>query len=393
MNPVQLVEQARPDVGPMPADERRQLREIIFDAAMRSHPDHQPVTVTSPNNRFSNLLRVGALALLGAIAVGGLVYSASRETPQELDASTPATEPTAPTSAPSRNTITPVAPPTMATTTTEPPRAGTEEAPLLLPPERNRLDALRVTRAKLGASALLLRAPDLSTVSLQEIDGLAPTTTEAEQADDDEPATTPVPRRDFVAVSVYPTDEDAPGQYELVVPCGSATVLDSSGRPPFRPQIVELFDSMQIIDGVIEISLPDGWVAISGGPDTDEFVFGLPVDIDGRQVTIEVAQYPGGSLAVAGYDQRQYEPMVFNGQQAWIHRDRDDPASFDVITLIGSTAARISARDVAIRQVETVVNSLTPGDVDEWTNRFGTLPVDQDPDIRVCSDQPSFRLD
>lgn len=395
MNPVQVVEAARPEIGTIPAAARRHLREQIFDVAMRSQSEFAPVPVSSPNNRLSNALRVAALIGLGAVAIGGLAYTASRDTPTEFDTATPSSDPSLPTSAPSRNTIVPATPPTTTPPTTEPPESGSAETPLLLPPERNRLDVLTVTRSKLGASALLLRAPDLSTISLSEVDGVAPIEPEIveDEPDDDEPPPTTVPPRDFAAVSVLVPDEASPGQYELVVPCGSATVLDSSGRPDFRPQIVELFDSMRIVDGVIALALPEGWTPISAGPGTDEFTFGLPVDIDGQQVTIEVAQYPGGSLAVAGYDQRQYAPATFNGQPAWLHRDADDPAAFDVITLVGTTAIRVSTRDITLAQVEAVVNRLTPGDVDEWTNRFGTLPVEQDPDIRACADQPSYRLD
>ena len=40
-----------------------------------------------------------------------------------------------------------------------------------------------------------------------------------------------------------------------------------------------------------------------------------------------------------------------------------------------------------------VIDVAVAGDVDEWTNRFGTLPVDLDPDIRTCADQPGFSVD
>ena len=105
-----------------------------------------------------------------------------------------------------------------------------------------------------------------------------------------------------------------------------------------------------------------------------------------------VAQYPGGSLAVAGNDQRQYEPVTFNGQQAWVNRDPEDPATFTLLATVGTTAIRVSARDISLAETEVVINGLTPGDVDEWTNRFGSLPVDLDPDIRSCTDQPEFNI-
>ena len=392
MNPVQIVEAARPEVGTMPPIDRRHLRERIFDAAMRAQSELSPVDLASPNTRASNAARLAALALLGFAAVGGLAYSASRETPGSRATAPPATDVApSPTLKPTVNTVAQAPLPTTATTTTTPPIPGSGDTPLLLPPERNRLDELAVVRASLGGSALLLRAPDLSTISLIEIDGLAPA---AEPKPDPSASstTTTVPPRQYAAVSVIPPDEDTPGQYSVEVACGSVSVLDTAGRPAFRPEIDALFNSMRITDGVINIDLPDGWAAISGGRSTDEFVFGLPVGIGNQQVTIMVAQYPDGSLAVAGNDQRQYEPATFNGQQAWVNRDPEDPAAFTLLATVGTTAIRVSARDISLAETEEVINGLTPGDVDEWTNRFGSLPVDLDPDIRSCTDQPEFNI-
>ena len=396
MNPVQVVEAARPEVGTMPAIDRRHLRERIFDVAMRSQTEHAPVNVASPNTRVANALRLVALGLLGAVAIGGLLYSASRETP-----GTRATE-TAPddlgatsTSQPARNTIAQAPALTVAVTTTMPPVAGSGETPLLLPPERNRLDALTVTRSQLGSSAVLLQAPDLSTISLFEIDGLAPTVPEDPDpdadSDSDTTTTTTLAPRQFAAVVVQQPQPDAPGEYQLEAPCGTVTVLDVAGRPTFRPEITQLFDAMRINDGVIEIALPAGWGAIDSGPGADEFVFGLPVNIDGRNVTITLAQYPGGSIAVASNDQLQYSAATFNGQPAWLSRDQDNPDAFTLVSMVGTTAIRISTSGISLAEAETVIAGLTPGDVDEWTNRFGTLPVDVDPDIRTCADQPEFR--
>jgi hypothetical protein len=394
VNPVQVVEAARPEVGTMPAIDRRHLRERIFDVAMRSRTEHAPVDVASPNTRAANALRLAALALLGAVAVGGLLYSASRETPGTRATETPPTDLSATsTSQPTRNTIAQAPAPTVAATTTMPPVAGSGETPLLLPPERNRLDALTVTRSQLGASALLLRAPDLSTISLFEVDGLAPAVPEEPDPDADSDTTTTLAPRQFAAVAVQQPQSDAPGEYRLETPCGTVTVLDVAGRPTFRPEIAQLFDAMVINDGVVEIALPAGWDTISSGPSTDEFVFGLPVDIDGRNVTITLAQYPGGSVAVASNDQRQYSAATFNGQQAWLSRDEDDPDRFTLVSMVGTTAIRISTSGISLAEAETIIAGLTPGDVDEWTNRFGTLPVDLDPDIRTCADQPEFRID
>jgi len=398
MNPVQIVEAARPEVGTMPAIDRRHLRERIFDVAMRSQTNHAPVPVAKPNTRRANTLRLAALGMLGAIAIGGLVYSASRGTPGDGATAIPSADATDGSDA-TRITIGQAPDLSVAPSTTVPPIAGSGETPLLLPPERNRLDALTVTRAPLGASAVLLRAPDLSTISLFEVDGLAPAVpAEPEPAAESDEATTStttttIPLLQFAAVSVEQPAEDSPGQYQLQVPCGTVTVLDDADQPAFRPEMTELFNAMRIVDGVIDVSLPEGWGVISAGPSTDRFLFGLPVDLDGRSVTLTLAQYPEGSIALAaGDDQLQYGPTTFNGQPAWLHNNPDDPNAFDLVTMVGTTAININTSGMSLSEAESVIAGLTPGDVDEWTNRFGTLPVDVDPDVRTCADQPAFRF-
>jgi hypothetical protein len=390
---VQVVESARPDVGPMPAVERRHLREHLFDVAMRSQSDHEPLELASPNTRAANALRVGALALLGLFAIGGLAYSASRDTPTSPGVDPSATTVIVPTAVePTRATVVQAPRPTTAPTTTTPPVAGSAESPLLLPPERNRLDELRVTRAELGGSSLLLRAPDLSTISLREADGVVPESEPPTTDVDGVPVPTVPPRR-FGDLDVLAIGDDEPGRYDVTIACGTFTVLDGTTRSPFRPQIVELFDAMRVENGVISIALPDGWDLVSSGPSTDEFVFGLPVEIGERQVTVTLAQFPGGSLAMAGYDGRDYAPTTFGGQTAWIHRDTEVPGAFDLISMIGSTAYRVSTRDVTLAELESLIAQLTPGDVDEWVSRFGALPVSSDPDIRTCPAQPEFVIE
>lgn len=393
MNPVQVVEAARPDVGPMPAVDRRHLREHLFDVAMRSQSDHQPHELASPNTRAANALRVGALALLGLSAIGGLAYSASRDTTGRTGSAATVTTVFTPTAAdPTRNSVVQATRPTTAPTTTTPAVAGSAETPLLLPPERNRLDALRVTRAELGGSSLLLRAPDLSTISLREADGVVPEaeppTTDAEGV----PVPTVAPLQ-FGDIDVLSAGDDDPGRYDVAIACGSFTVRDVTDRSPFRPQLIELFEATRVDGGVISISLPDGWDLLSSGPSTDEFVFGLPVEIDGRQVTVTLAQFPSGSLAMAGYDGRKYAPATFNGQPAWIHRDLENPGAFDLISMVGTTAFRVSTHDIALTELESLITQLTPGDVDEWVSRFGALPVSSDPDIRTCQEQPEFVIE
>jgi hypothetical protein len=392
VNPLQIVEAARPEVRPIPNVARNHLRERLFDVAS-PRPRPAIATVTSPNSTRANALRLGALVLLGLVGVGGLAYSASRGTGE--------TGPVAPADT-SRITIAlepepaPVveAPrPTTAPTTTAAPIAGSADTPLLLPPHRTRLDQLSVIRKQLGGSSLLLRAPDLTTISLREADGLAPVAPEpptTEVVPDAEPVETIAPPRAFGDIVVtLPGD---PGTYDVRVPCGSLELREGDGFLPFRPEVSALFESMSIVDGSIDIVLPDGWTVIDQGPAADEFLLGIPLDIAGRTVSVTLAQYPDGNLAVAGFASGQFGPATFRGQPAWISRDPEVPGKFEVIGMLGTTAFRVGARDIALTELEGAMATLIPGDVDDWIDRFGTLTATADPDVRVCQEQPTFNV-
>lgn len=389
MNPYQTVEAARPSVAPMPPIARRHLREHLFEIATHSQTSLGDPTVTAPNTARANAARLGALVLLGIVGVGGLAYSASRgtggsEVAPIAPTSTPATS--GPTTPPP--TVLQPPPPTPATTTTTLPEPGSAEAPLLLPVGRRRLDELTVTRRSLGGSALLLQAPDLTTIGLVERDGMKPEPPGPPETDDTGsivPA--PVPAV-FGSIEVLENG----GVYAVDVPCGSLEVRDQSGGEPFRPTLTELFASMSLDGGRIQIALPPGWGAIGAGATTDEFTFGLPVDVGGRDVTVRLAQYPDGNLAVAGYGAGRFVPTTFLGEPAWISRDPEEPSDFEVIGMLGTTAYRVGASGIAIDELEDVVTSLEPGDVDEWITRFGPLPAAVDPDIRVCQHQPEFAV-
>jgi hypothetical protein len=149
---------------------------------------------------------------------------------------------------------------------------------------------------------------------------------------------------------------------------------------------------MSVTDGVINVVLPDGWQLISEGPSVNEFTFGLPVSVGVINTVVTLAQYPNGSIAAAAYGDRQYAPETFRGQPAWIHRSTSDPGAFDLVGMLGTTAFRVSARDIALVELEFVLSQLLSGDVDEWITRFGALPIETDPDIRTCSAQPSFNV-
>ncbi|MGZ0191508.1 MAG: hypothetical protein ACKVG5_04065 [Acidimicrobiales bacterium] len=393
MNPIQIVAAARPDVGPMRADEQRHVRELLFDVAMRAQTGHKPMEVRSPNTRRSNALRLGALAVLGAVAIGGLAFSATRDTGTSLNEATPDTSPeraTAVATEPERVAVIEPPRPTTAPTTTTPPIPGSAAYPLLLPPERTRLDELRVTPMRLGGSTLMLRAADLTTIELREADGVKsaapkpPTTDEAGK-------TIPTARlRKFDGFMLSEPNEA--GAYTANISCGSLTIAEGPGFPPFRLELNRLLQSMSVADGAINVVLPDGWQLISEGPSVNEFTFGLPVLIGGINTVVTLAQYPNGSIAEAAYGDRQYVPETFRGQPAWIHWSASDPGAFDLVGMLGTTAFRVSSRDITLVELEFVVSQLLSGDVDEWITRFGALPVETDPDIRTCSAQPSFNV-
>ncbi|WP_395161497.1 hypothetical protein [Ilumatobacter sp.] len=393
MNPIQIVEAARPDVGPMRADEQRHVRERLFDVAMRAQSEHKPMEVRSPNTRRSNALRLGALGMLGAIAIGGLAFSATRDTGTSLNQATPDTEPertTTVTTEPERTIVVEPPRPTTAPTTTTTPIPGSATSPLLLPPERTRLDELRVTPMQLGGSTLMLRASDLTIIGLREADGLMPPALGPPTTDEAGGTVPIIAPREFNGFTVPEPNET--GAYTANIACGSLTIAEGPGFSPFRLELDQLLQSMSVTHGAITVALPDRWQLISEGPSVNEFTFGLPVAVSGINIVVTLAQYPNGSIAEAAYGDRQYEPETFRGQPAWIHRSASDPGAFDLVGMLGTTAFRVSARDIALLELEFVLSQLLSGDVDEWIRRFGALPVEPDPDIRTCSAQPSFNV-
>jgi hypothetical protein len=243
---------------------------------------------------------------------------------------------------------------------------------------------------RLGGSTLMLRAADLTTIELREADGLKspapepPTTNEAGK-------TIPTARlRKFDGFMLSEPNEA--GAYTANISCGSLTIAEGPGFSPFRLELNRLLQSMSVADGAINVVLPDGWQLISEGPSVNEFTFGLPVLIGGINTVVTLAQYPNGSIAEAAYGDRQYVPETFRGQPAWIHWSASDPGAFDLVGMLGTTAFRVSSRDITLVELEFVVSQLLSGDVDEWITRFGALPVETDPDIRTCSAQPSFNV-
>lgn len=391
MNPYQAIEAARPDVPPMPPIARRHLREHLFDIATRSHAPLGDPKVNAPNTARANAARLAALALLGLVGVGGLAYSASRGT--GADDAVPISETTAPstvgtTAAPI--TVLQPPPPTAAPTTTEAPVPGSAETPLLLPEGRRPLDELTVVRGALGGSSLLLQAPDLSTIALQERDGVAPPPPAPPETDATGETVPTTPPRVVGALEV--SQPSADGAYAVTLPCGDLEIRDRPDAEPFRPELLQLLGAMSLTDGTINVALPDGWGVIGAGPSTDEFTFGLPVEIGGSDVTVRLAQYPGGNLAVAGFEAGQYVQTTFLDEPAWIGRDSDFADDVEVIGMFGTTAFRIGARDVELADLEAVMESLVPGDVDKWIERFGEIPPATDPDIRLCAQQPEFAV-
>jgi hypothetical protein len=393
VNPIQVVEAARPNVGLMRSDEKRHIRELLFDVTMRAQTTHQPMEVRSPNTRRSNALRLGALGMLGAVAIGGLAFSASRDTGTSLNQATPDTGPertATVTTEPERIIL--VEPPRLTTVPemATPPIPGSAESPLLLPPERTRLDQLTVTPMQLGGSTLMVRASDLTTIGLREADGLrtpAPEPPTTDEATSTTPTLSPAELDGFTV-----SNPDETGAYAANISCGSLTVAEGPGFLPFRLEITQLLQSISVTAGAIDVTLPDGWDLISLGPSVNEFTFGLPVAVGGVDTVVTLAQFPNGSIAAAAYGHRQYVPETFRGEPAWIHRSADNPGAFDLVGMLGTTAFRASARDIALAELEAVLSQLRSGDVDEWIRRFGALPVTSDPDIRTCSTQPSFSV-
>jgi hypothetical protein len=199
-----------------------------------------------------------------------------------------------------------------------------------------------------------------------------------------------VPPRIFGDVEV--TQPGGAGVYDINVPCGSLQVREGLTSVAYRPEITQLFESMSLVDGSINIELPPGWDVISVGPSADEFVLGIPIEVAGRSSTITLTQYPGGSIAVAGFGDRQFAPITFRGQSSWISRNPETPSEFEIIGMLGTTAFSVRANDIAVVELEAVMATLIAGDIDAWIERFGPLAPGGDPDTRTCQQQPEFNI-
>lgn len=392
MNLGAAIEAARPDVGPMPTDARRHVRERLFDVAV-GPPPLPPTTTPSFDQHASVKRRLAALVLLAAAGGGALALNASRNSDGDgtagLDTifvdTTVVTE-----------VIEVPPPPTPAPTTTSPPAVGSSEAPLLMPVGRVSLDALSHTARPRGQSALLLRAPDRSTIGLIETDGLLPapppTTLPGAEVDPDNPIPSPWERVGSILARGTASGDTDSRRYEIQLPCGTLDIADGDRFGQNRQEIRDLLANIDVDRGVIDVSLPAGWEIISDGIYTGEFEIGLPIEANAGASPFLLVQYPSSELAFAAFGGTQLEPLTFLGSQAWIGRGLDDPSDVTIVGTFGDTAFRVEVSGLTIPQIETEMLKLQAGTIDDWIERFGALDQPDPIDLRTCLDQPEFSV-
>lgn len=391
MNLNAAVEAARPEVDPMPADARRHVRERVFDAAV-GPPPSPPVTNQVIDSRRSIRRRLAALVVLAGAGGGALALNATRGSDDGL---TDARSSLVPTTV-FTEVIDVPSPPTIAPTTTAPPAAGSSDAPLLMPVGRVPLDALRHTARPRGQSALLLRAPDESTIGLVETDGLAPvpppTTLPDAEIDPDQPVFAPWERVGSISARRVISDDPDSRRYEVKLPCGTLEIADGDRFGQNRQEIRDLLANIELDGGVIDITLPPGWQIISNGTYTGEFEIGLPIEANGGASPFLLVQYPSSAIAFAAFGGTQIQPIEFLGAQAFIGSDLDDPSDITIIGSFGDTAFTISVSGLTLPQIENEMLQLQAGSIDDWVERFGALDEPDSIDLRTCLDQPEFAV-
>lgn len=387
MNVFDAIHAARPEVDPMPLDDRRMIRETLFgvghDDRTRSfgaRSESGAVVSTAPHgtgiplrrrpSRIASIAKMGAgvaaVAIIGAVAwwvLSGRDDDAASETP------VPTTPVTAATS---------TAPPT-----TAPPfvRTGvSRRAPLVLPGSLLSVDDASIAPAASDSSTLLLTAPDGSTMWMAEFDG-DPANTEGVD----------VRQVGAVGVGVATNSGAASVTYQLLTPCGLVVLNDAPGAPLYRPEVIALFESMSL-DGnaTIDVALPAGFSVLDIGAAEASFSAQFQVPVFTETRAARLVQIPDGSISQLMFGGRQLAPTTFLGGPAFVDAAPTDPALVSIYWQDGPTVFNVSSIELTFEDLESFVSTLEPTTTDGWTQRFDAQVPEAIAPTSACTPQPSF---
>lgn len=383
------IQALRPDVDPMPMDDRRMIRESLFGVGhvdstgnIRSRSESGAVVSTAPHgsgrplrprsDRRGSVPRIAAgLLVLGSI--GALGWSFMTRPDDEVSVSTTvATEPPA-----ASTTASP--PPT-----TEPPlvRTGvTAESPLVLPTTRLTAAEVSIDTASSNDSSAVLSAPDGSSLWITEVDG-------AESG----PFGLDVRQVGVIDLGVeIGRDENTLTSYRPVVPCGFVLVNEGIGQPYDRPSTIELFESMSIDNqATIDVNLPTGWSLIDIGPTRTRYTTLFQVPGTEETDLVWFSQIPGGSIAQFAGDGQRLAPTTFLGGPAFVDAGPFDPSTVSLYWRDGDTVFNVSSATLGAAQLADLVDMMEPVAIEEWEQRFG-VTADPLPEVDTsCSPQPNF---
>jgi hypothetical protein len=388
VNVFNIVQTARPEVAPMPLAKRRMIRESLFgvghDDAARSisaRSESGAVVSTAPHGtripirkrrRAGGSLPKMAAGLLLVGAVGAVGWSFV-ERGDDTVATLPTTVATSTTEA---TTTVPA--------TTNPPlvRTGvTIGEPLVLPATLLAIDEVSIAPPSPGSSALLLTAPDGTTVWMAEFDG---GTSNADGLD----------VRQYGSIGVGVPSNRAEGtvaSYQLQVPCGLVLLNDAAGQPFDRPAVVSLFESTSIDgDATIDVSKPPGWSVLDIGDSRVSFTTQFQVPVLTETFPVRLVQVPDGAYPQLTFGGRQLKSATFLGGPAYLDIA---PAAPDLVSIYwkdGSTVFNVSSFNFSFTDLEGFVESLEPATVSEWTQRFDA-PIPETPALDTqCAPQPNF---
>ncbi|MEM1332289.1 MAG: hypothetical protein AAGG08_02425, partial [Actinomycetota bacterium] len=384
MNVVDLVESARPEVAPMPLDQRRMVRERLFGAAddvvkttIRERSASGAVTSTAPPGYRASRVRArparprssGSLAKMGAgLLVVGAAAAAGWSwyddgSDDELASATPTSVST------TTSTTTTVA---VTTTTLAPTRTGVTSAePVVFPLGLIPVEEAVVDLAPERIQSALLRAGDGTWLRLEAVRG---------DAADLGPDVTNVGALDIATFTFGP---GLPWIYTVETSCGAVRVIDAPAQEQFRPLVTDLFSGVSIDgDGTVDALLPSGVRIVEAAQGIREYrtVFRFDDADSGDADLATLRQVPGGSIAQLVPGGAQPSEMVWLDEPALgvgdLLTSDDDIGPVSVFWRDAGTVFEISSETIPLDELETFVSGLRAVSIESWIDRFSAQQVD-----------------